>query len=187
MSQGERAETVLALVSGRVKVLREDGADEGFLLAVRGGGDLLGEIALLGDGTRSATVIAIDACRTRVFSMDEFTAFCAEHGLDGELARHLVRRMAEGEGIRAEFAALPGRPRLLRFLLRLARSSAAVPLEGGRLADIGIGQTDLVHGVGLGRAKVAEELAYLRSKRAVTRTRAPIVVDVEVLARLAGK
>jgi CRP-like cAMP-binding protein len=108
MSQGERAETVLALVSGRVKVLRENGADEGFLLAVRGGGDLLGEIALLGDGTRSATVIAIDACRTRVFSMDGFTAFCAEHGLDGELARHLVRRMAEGEGIRAEFAALPG-------------------------------------------------------------------------------
>ncbi len=186
MSQGEPAETVHALVSGRVKIVRSDGAGKHHLLAVRGSGDLLGEIAVLGDGTRSATVIAIDLCRTRVFTMAAFGAFCDECGLVEELTRHLVRRLREGEAIRAELAALPGRPRLLKFMLRLARSSVAVPQAEGKV-DIGIGQTDLMLGVGLSKAKVAAELSRLKGKEAVVRSRAPIVVDVKTLAALAGE
>jgi CRP/FNR family transcriptional regulator, cyclic AMP receptor protein len=186
MRQGDRGESAIALITGRVTVSLVDAAGNDVLLSVRGDGELLGEMALLGDGLRSATVIALDTCRTAVLTTAQFNAFARANALEAKLFQHMVRRFQEGERIRAELASLPARPRIISCLLRLAQSSAGLP-DRTMGIDVGIGQSDLVRAVGLARSTVAEEIARLKDEAAVLRSRAPMVVDPGRLLELASK
>jgi CRP-like cAMP-binding protein len=56
MRQGEPVSYVFILASGRVKVAKVDVEGNELLLALRGASDILGELAVLGGGMRSATV-----------------------------------------------------------------------------------------------------------------------------------
>jgi CRP/FNR family cyclic AMP-dependent transcriptional regulator len=66
LRQGDPATHVLALVAGRVKVLRTSSDGNVLVLAVRGPGEILGDISVLGGEDRSATVITVDQCETRL-------------------------------------------------------------------------------------------------------------------------
>jgi|HubBroStandDraft_5_1064220.scaffolds.fasta_scaffold100240_3 hypothetical protein len=61
MRQGDPGSHVFILAAGRVKIARVDSEGNELLLAVRGVGDIVGELAVLGGGLRSATVTALDA------------------------------------------------------------------------------------------------------------------------------
>lgn len=127
LRQGDPATHVLALVDGRVRAFRT--AHDGcvLVLAVRGPGEILGDIAVLGGDSRSATVIAVDRCETRIVPADRFLLLVRSLGLETQLFRHAMARILEGEAWRAELASLPAGPRLVRTLLRLT-----VPGPGGR-------------------------------------------------------
>jgi CRP-like cAMP-binding protein len=73
MSQGERGAEMFVLVSGTVRVERD-----GAVLAERGPGDVLGEIALLDGGPRTATVTLTQASRLLVLARREFQALLDE-------------------------------------------------------------------------------------------------------------
>lgn len=73
MSQGERGAEMFVLVSGAVRVERD-----GTVLAERGSGDVLGEIALLDGGPRTATVTLTQASRLLVLARREFQALLDE-------------------------------------------------------------------------------------------------------------
>jgi len=49
-----------------VKALRIEADGSVLVLAVRGSGEIIGDITVLGDSTRNATVIAVDRCETRI-------------------------------------------------------------------------------------------------------------------------
>jgi CRP-like cAMP-binding protein len=71
--QGQRGAEFFLLTDGHVDVL-QDGA----LVATRGPGSPLGEIALLGDCPRTATLVARTPVRARVASRQEFSGLLAE-------------------------------------------------------------------------------------------------------------
>ncbi|MFD0857326.1 Crp/Fnr family transcriptional regulator, partial [Actinomadura adrarensis] len=97
LQQGAPASHVLLLVSGRVKVSLTLPDGEVLLLAVRGPGELLGEIAVLDGEGRSATVATIDPCVMRVLPAERFRALLQTAGMDAELLRQAMRRIREGE------------------------------------------------------------------------------------------
>ncbi|TYK53357.1 Crp/Fnr family transcriptional regulator [Actinomadura decatromicini] len=181
LRQGDPASHVLLLMSGRVKALLTLPDGEVLLLAVRGPGELLGEVGVLGGDGRSATVVAIDPCAVRSLSADRFRALLRESGAEEELLRRAMRRLREGEEWRAETAALPAGPRVVRALLRLA-----VPSEGD-MVDVGLGQTQIGQAVGLSRGVVAGELARLRALGVVTTQRGrTVITDLPRLRALAA-
>jgi CRP/FNR family transcriptional regulator, cyclic AMP receptor protein len=182
LRQGDPPTHVLLVVSGRVKVSLALPADE-ILLAVRGPGELLGEIAVLGgDGDgRSATVVAIDPCVTSVLPAARFGALVRSARLEDELLRSTMRRLREGERWRAEIAALPAGLRVVRALVRLAIPGARGPV------DVGLSQAEIGQAVGLSRGVVAAELSRLREQGVVaTGRRRIIVTDLPRLRALAG-
>lgn len=170
LRQGEPATHVLALVAGRVKAIRTSHDGSVLVLGVRGPGEILGDIAVLGDDSRSATVITVDRCETRIIPADRFLLLVQSLGLETQLFRHAMGRIREGEAWRAELAALPAGPRLARALLRLA-----VPGPDGA-ADVGLDQTELGQAAGLSRSTVAAELARLRDLDVIATTRRRIVI-----------
>ena len=176
LRQGDPATHVLMLVAGRVKVLRTSADGDVLVLAVRGPGEILGDISVLGGDDRSATVVTVDPCETRFMSAERFRALVRSLGMEGELLRHAMSRIREGEAWRAEIAVLPAGPRLVRTLLRLAASGPATP------ADVGLDQTELGQAAGLARSTVAVELARLRREGLVITYRRRIVITD--LARL---
>jgi len=60
ISEGEHAQDMFVVVAGNLRVVKADGGEEREL-AVLEPGDSFGEIALLDNGPRSATVVAISA------------------------------------------------------------------------------------------------------------------------------
>jgi CRP/FNR family transcriptional regulator, cyclic AMP receptor protein len=171
LRQGDPPSHVLLLISGRVKVLltMPDGAV--LLLAVRGSGELLGEIAVLGGEGRSATVVAIEPCVMRMMNADRFRVLLRSSGFEADLLRRAMRRIREGEAWRAETAALPAGPRVVRALVRLA-----VPRAGGTPVEVGLDQTEIGQAVGLSRSMVAAELKKLRDLGMVSTGRRRVVI-----------
>lgn len=182
--QGDTAEKVLVLTAGRVKISLVDSAGNTLVLAIRGPGEVLGEVALLDGATRSATVTAIDPCEVRVLAIDVFMQLMRSLDLESMMIRYAVRRFRESEALRLELAALPARERVLRGLLRLAMPSTPVDA----VVDIGLDQTEFGQAVGLSRGSVADKLAELRTLGVISTHRGRIVVtDMSVLRDLASK
>ena len=168
--QGDVAAHVVVLVSGRVKALRIAADGSVLVLAVRGPGEILGDITVLGGGARSATVIAVDRCETRIIAAERFILLVRSLRLESQLFGRAMSRILEGDAWRAELAALPAAPRIARTLLRLAVSNPDGP------PDVNLDQTELGQAAGLARSTVAAELARLRERGIVTTTRRRIVI-----------
>ena len=73
MRQGDQGSEMFVLAFGRVRVERD-----GQMLAERGPGDVIGEIALLSEGPRTATVTTVDPARLFVVAHREFHALMDE-------------------------------------------------------------------------------------------------------------
>ena len=77
--EGESADAAYVLVSGRVRILVRE--DEGWVapIAEVGAGELIGELALLDDGTRSATVVAARDSVVARLPRDDFESLVTSH------------------------------------------------------------------------------------------------------------
>lgn len=73
MRQGDRGSEMFVVASGRVRVDRD-----GQVLAERGPGSVVGEIALLSEGPRTASVTTVDPARLFVIAHREFHSLMDE-------------------------------------------------------------------------------------------------------------
>lgn len=180
LHEGAPPTHVVLLISGRVKVLRNLSNGKVLLLSVREVGEILGVIGVVGQSPRSATVVALTPCRTRILPADRFRSLTSAANGEAELLRHAMNRICEGETWRAETAALQASPRVIRALLRLA-----FPGEGGCF-ELDLNQTEIGQAVGLSRSMVAAELARLRARGVLSTIRRRIIItDMPRLRSLA--
>jgi voltage-gated potassium channel len=73
--KGDQADSMYFIVSGEVEVDQENGAPKGRLDA----GDFFGEIALIADRERTATITALAPCKLLVLHKDDFESFMQSH------------------------------------------------------------------------------------------------------------
>ena len=103
MREGELSASLYVILSGRVKVYAIDPHGREHELSERGVGDHLGEIAMLGDSVRTASVATLEESRFLVLSRRPFMECLArnpEIGLNLDDAR-VVRRMRSEIGPQA--------------------------------------------------------------------------------------
>jgi CRP-like cAMP-binding protein len=92
--QGDSGADVYIIYVGRVKIIKEFGGAIAEVAAM-GPGEILGEMALLSDGVRTATAVAADECQIyRVASAD--LQYILANNM--ELATHLKKLVAERLG-----------------------------------------------------------------------------------------
>jgi CRP-like cAMP-binding protein len=194
MRQGEAGTTVHLLVEGKAKVVlaRPDGTE--VPLAFRASGELLGEFAAMVGGMRVASVIAMGACETRVFSSARFRKAIAEQRLDRVVWETILARQRESDELRAEQAALPARRRLAAALLRLARTlgepvQRSVGADATRravLLAVALPQRDIADYIGLSRTSIAVEYTRLKEMGVIRTGRAFVaILDLDRLEALA--
>ncbi|HJY77029.1 MAG TPA: Crp/Fnr family transcriptional regulator [Burkholderiales bacterium] len=89
VSEGDRADSLYIVLSGRVRVYVSDDQGKEVFLSEAGKGEYFGEMAL-DEGPRSASVITLEPTRFLVVPKDDFAAFLAQ---SPEFALHLVRKL----------------------------------------------------------------------------------------------
>jgi CRP/FNR family cyclic AMP-dependent transcriptional regulator len=181
MSEGGAGTQVIVLIEGRVKVTRHESDGTEVLLAIRGAGEIIGEMAVLDETVASATVTALRSCATRRLPAREFIEFVRSHDLALPMVRYASARRRESDQIRIELSTLPVPRRLVRTLLRLM-DAIGTPDEAGIVVDLGVPQEDLAHAIGASRSQVAACLAQLRERGVLkTSRRRVLIVDPEEL------
>ncbi|TJZ41977.1 Crp/Fnr family transcriptional regulator [Streptomyces piniterrae] len=186
--EGDPPDSVALIEEGLVKITAD--SDNGYtsLLAIRGPGELIGEMACLDGRTRSATVTAMQTVRGTVVTSERFLALLEEHGpLALSVIRSITARLRDSDGLRADQGALPAGVRVARVLLGLAlRHGTAPPGQPGSRA-LSVNQQELAGAAGTSRESVVRTLRRLQDHGLVTTSRGrTLVLDLRTLARWAS-
>lgn len=184
--EGTRSDTVVVVISGRVKVFSsaEDGTE--VVLAVRGPGSLLGELAAIDGQPRSASVRSLEPVEVLTVGLREFTAFLQAHPRTmWLLMRILTNRLRDADRKRVEFGVYDTVSRVARRLVELA-DRFGEPTESGIRITLPFTQDELASWVGASREAVTKALRTLRARGYVrTQRRTVTVIDIEGLRRRA--
>jgi CRP-like cAMP-binding protein len=189
MLEGDAGDHALVVIEGRVKIVATTADGRESLIAVRGEGELVGELnALAGDDSpRSASVCALDDIVVRSLSAAELLQFLESHpSACFRLMRQLAARLRESTGRHADAAGYDALHRVARALVEQADRSER-PADGPIDVGQGLSQRDLAGLVAGSPKSVSRALASLRSLGLVTTSRRSIVVhDLERLRRFAS-
>lgn len=135
IKQGELDSSALLLLHGSVKVQATDPAGERTLLAIRVGGDLIGEQAALDAGRRSATVTACADVFYKRMTRAELRNFLARHPDAAiEVASMISERLRWADRRRIEH----GRPAVVRVARVLVDLYEAYGTRNGPRWDLGV-------------------------------------------------
>ena len=89
--ENDPADSLFVIESGKVKVYCSDKNGKEFIMNTLGPGDYFGELALLDDSTRSASVRTVEKCEFRVVMKEDFNGVLDEHP---NIARQLISNLA---------------------------------------------------------------------------------------------
>ncbi|MEL7114318.1 MAG: Crp/Fnr family transcriptional regulator [Pseudomonadota bacterium] len=153
-AEGEPGSALLVIDTGQIEVSTVTRVGRKLVLAYLGPDDIVGEVAVLDEGPRSATASAISDVTGRMVGLRDFRAFLIDFpevhlALTVELCRKLRTANARLED-RTEKA---GDARLARAVLRLA-DKFGTPRPGAIEIPIALSQSDLGDLSGLTRANV---------------------------------
>ncbi|WP_103354619.1 Crp/Fnr family transcriptional regulator [Amycolatopsis sp. CA-128772] len=133
LHQGEDGDTVYVLLAGAVKVTAVEG-DREPLLAVRGAGDLVGEMSVLLHAPRSAGVVTCGTVVARVVPGTNFRAYLRTFPEAAiEVAGMLGDRLRWANARRIDIAALDAAARVRRVLVALAEAHGRAGPNGHEL------------------------------------------------------
>jgi CRP-like cAMP-binding protein len=184
MTEGEASDHVIVLISGRAKVssYTQDGKE--VVLAVRGPGELLGELSAVDGNPRSATVSALEPIEALIVRSEQFVEFLTDHPrLAIQLLQSTIRRLRDSDRKRIEFGAYDTPARVARRLLELVdRYGEAEAEDRSVRISLSLTQDELAGWTGSSREAVSKALREFRDRGWITTGRRAIVVlDVEGL------
>ena len=153
--QGDPGDQLLILLSGNAKVTMVAQNGREITLDYVDAGAMLGEIAVLNGGGRSASVIALSAGSYLRLTRAAFEAFVERQpGVAWRLLKELARRLRQTNDTVESDRAFSSGPRLARFLQRLTMSTN---LDGRLRLDLS--QTELGSFAGMSRENINRQLS----------------------------
>ena len=186
--EGDPDTHLFILLTGWVKILSTTADGHEIVLALRGDGEIVGEIAGETTGRRNATIQAIDAVDALIVLYDRFSSFLDNNpGADRAYRRVVTRKWNDTDTILRGRTGTSGAQRLARVLLYLAdRRGQAV--NGAIYLDLPLTQDELASLAGTSRATVTRALSSWRRRGFLLTTQRHItIIDLGALRRVAGQ
>jgi CRP/FNR family cyclic AMP-dependent transcriptional regulator len=92
--ENDPADSLFVIESGKVKVYCSDKNGKEFIMNTLGPGDYFGELALLDDSTRSASVRTVEKSEFRIVMKEDFAGVLEDHpGITQQLISNLAGRV----------------------------------------------------------------------------------------------
>lgn len=185
--RGDSADHVYAILEGHVRVVAqaEDGRE--VVLRTLGRGDVCGELGLLHEGRRTATMIADEPSELLALPGRPFLSLLESRPKACiALLSALSHRIGELTNQLSDLVFLSLPSRLAKKLIDLARDQGRATPEGIRIE--GLSQHDLATFVGTTRESVNKQLQLWKADGLVALGRAAVTIRrPDVLRRIAGE
>jgi len=180
--EGDDVGPVIVVLRGHVKIVKLAEGGREAIVAVRGEGDLIGELAAIDGGPRSTSVTSLEPIEALLVPRSDFTAFL-EHRPRVALVilRIVAARLRYTSAQQAQFGTHDVVGRLAWRLLELSQRFG-VRRESGIEIELPLSQEELASWVGASREAVSKAFQLLRSLRIVETGRRRItILDLEAL------
>src|SRR6266704_2260142 len=123
IAAGDPTDAMYIVVSGRLKVVMSDKEGQEVILAILNQGEYFGEMGLIAQAPRSATVTTIEPCELLTITRADFTK-CLQGNFDltMNVIRGLVKRLREADKKIGSLALMDVYGRVARLLLEMAET-----------------------------------------------------------------
>jgi CRP-like cAMP-binding protein len=185
LTEGDPSDHILVVLTGWVRVATSLKDGKEVVYALRGPGDVLGELAAVHGWPRSASVRGVEPVVAVQLGKGEFLAALAElPGIAVALLKMVAVRLRDAERARVGSAALDVSKRLAKYLVDLAGERGVVDCKE-IFIESPLTQDDIAAHLGASRRAVARAFGLLRDRGVVSTGRKRIVVHrLDVLRSL---
>jgi CRP/FNR family cyclic AMP-dependent transcriptional regulator len=151
LREGERVDSLYIVVGGRFKVMMGEADGKEVILSFIGPGEIFGEMGLIDDGPRSASVVAIEPSDLLVVTRGAFRRCMAEsYDTAMGVMRVLVRRLRAADRKIGSLAMLDVYGRVARLLLDMAED-----VDGQKVVTKRLTKQDIARMIGASREAVS--------------------------------
>jgi CRP/FNR family cyclic AMP-dependent transcriptional regulator len=159
ISAGDLTDSLFVIISGRLKVMMSDDEGREVILAILGSNEFFGEMGLLDDSPRSASVVALEACELLTLSKRDFKKCLSENfELSMAVMRGLVRRLREADKKIGSLALMDVYGRVARLLLEMAET-----IDGQKVVTKKLAKQDIAKMIGASREMVSRVMKDLQA------------------------
>lgn len=158
MVAGDQTDSLYIILSGRLKVMMSDAEGKEVILSILGPGEFFGEMGLIDDSPRSASVVAIEPCELLAIAKRDFSKCLAENfEMAMAVMRGLVRRLREADRKIGSLALLDVYGRVARLLLDMAEN-----VDGQKMVTKRLPKQDIAKMIGASREMVSRVMKDLQ-------------------------
>lgn len=159
ISAGDPSDALYMVVSGRLKVMMSDEEGREVILAILSAGECFGEMSLIDDAPRSATVVTIEPCELVTISKIDFKKCVAENSeISDAVMKVLVKRLREADNKIGSLALTDVYGRVARLLMEMADT-----VDGQKVITKKLAKQDIAKMVGASRETVSRAMKHLQS------------------------
>ena len=159
MAAGDPTDSLYIVLSGRLKVMMSDAEGKEVILTILGPGEFFGEMGLIDDSPRSASVVAIEPCELMAITRRDFKKCLAENvDMASAVMRGLVRRLREADRKIGSLALLDVYGRVARLLLDMAET-----VDGQKMVTKRLPKQDIAKMIGASREMVSRVMKDLQT------------------------
>ena len=159
IAAGDPSDALYIVISGRLKVMMSDDEGREVILAILSPGEFFGEMALVDDSTRSATVIAIEPCELLTISKVDFKKCLAENfDICMGVMRGLVKRLRDADRKIGSLALMDVYGRVARLLLEMSEE-----IDGQKVVTKKLPKQDIAKMIGASREMVSRVMKDLQT------------------------
>ena len=158
MVAGDQTDSLYIVLSGRLKVMMSDAEGKEVILSILGPGEFFGEMGLIDDSPRSASVLAIEPCELLSIAKRDFNKCLADNfEMAMAVMRGLVRRLREADRKIGSLALLDVYGRVARLLLDMADT-----VDGQKMVTKRLPKQDIAKMIGASREMVSRVMKDLQ-------------------------
>ena len=158
LAAGDLTDSLYIVLSGRLKVMMSDAEGKEVILSILGAGEFFGEMGLIDDSPRSASVVAIESCELLSITKRDFKKCLAENfEMAMAVMRGLVRRLREADRKIGSLALLDVYGRVARLLLDMSET-----VEGEKVVTKRLPKQDIAKMIGASREMVSRVMKDLQ-------------------------
>ena len=158
MGAGDQIDCLYIVISGRLKVMMADSEGKEVILSLLGPGEFFGEMGLIDDSPRSASVVATEPCELLAITKRDFKRCLAENfEMAMTVMRGLVRRLREADRKIGSLALLDVYGRVARLLLDMSEE-----VNGQKIVTKRLPKQDIAKMIGASREMVSRVMKDLQ-------------------------
>jgi CRP/FNR family cyclic AMP-dependent transcriptional regulator len=159
MAGGDATDSLYIVLSGRLKVMMSDSDGKEVILSILGPGEFFGEMGLIDDEPRSASVVTIEPCELLAIAKRDFKKCLIENNeMAMAVMRGLVKRLREADRKIGSLALLDVYGRVARLLLDMSEN-----VNGEKVVTKRLPKQDIAKMIGASREMVSRVMKDLQT------------------------